>query len=108
MPKYGLLIDYDFCIGCRVCEIACTQEHQRPVGEQGIKVMEVDPEIAGGKLYYFPFPTDCCNLCGKRIAKGLQPACVQHCQAKVMKFGRIEELIKDVEEKPKTVLWVPH
>ncbi len=108
MPKYGLLIDYDFCIGCRVCEIACKQEHQRPVGEQGIQVMGVEPEGAGGRLYFFPFPTDRCNLCGKRIAKGLQPACVQHCQARVMKFGRIEELIKEVQEKSKTVLWVPH
>ena len=27
MPKYGLLIDYDFCIGCHVCEVACKQEH---------------------------------------------------------------------------------
>lgn len=107
MPKYGLLIDYDFCTGCHVCEIACKQEHNRPAGEWGIYVMEVQPEIAGGKLYYFPFPTDYCNLCGKRIAKGLQPACVQHCQAKVMKFGKIEELTNVLREKPRTVLWVP-
>jgi anaerobic dimethyl sulfoxide reductase subunit B (iron-sulfur subunit) len=70
--------------------------------------MEVDPDIAGGKLYYFPFPTDHCNLCGKRIAQGLPPACVQHCQANVMKFGKIEELINDIRGKTKTVLWVPH
>jgi Fe-S-cluster-containing dehydrogenase component len=108
MPKYGLLIDYDFCTGCHVCEVACKQEHHRPAEEWGIHVMEVGPKIAGGKLYYFPFPTDHCNLCGKRIAKGLQPACVQHCQAKVMKFGKIEELIHDSQEKPKKVLWVPH
>ena len=107
MAKYGLLIDYDFCIGCRVCEIACKQEHNRPAGDWGIKVMEVEPKIAGGKLYYFPFPTDNCNLCGKRVAKGLQPACVQHCLANVMKFGKIEELTQYLQEQPRRVLWVP-
>jgi Fe-S-cluster-containing dehydrogenase component len=107
MPKHGLLIDYDFCIGCRVCEIACKQEHNRPVGDWGIRVMEVEPKIAGGRLYYFPFPTDNCNLCGKRITKGLQPACVQHCLANVMKFGKVEELTKHIQEKPRCVLWVP-
>ena len=108
MPKYGLLIHYDFCIGCHVCEVACKQEHSRPVGEWGIRVMEVEPEISGGTLYYFPFPTDNCNFCGKRIARGLQPACVKHCQAGVMRFGKIEELISDLQEKPRTVLWAPH
>jgi Fe-S-cluster-containing dehydrogenase component len=108
MPKYGLLIDYDFCIGCHVCEVACKQEHRRPAGQWGIYVMKVAPEIAGGKLYYFPFPTDHCNLCGKRIARGLQPACVQHCEAKVIRFGKIEELAHYLEEKPRIVLWVPH
>jgi Fe-S-cluster-containing dehydrogenase component len=108
MPKYGLLIDYEFCVGCRACEIACKQEHNRPAGEWGIHVKEVEPEIAGGKLYYFPFPTDNCNLCGKRIAKGLQPACVKHCLAAVMEFGTIKKLTEHMQRKPKTVLWVPH
>lgn len=106
MPKYGLLIDYEFCSGCRSCELACKQEHNRPPEEYGIYVKEVEAEIAGGKLYYFPFPTDNCNLCGKRIAKGLQPACVQNCWAGVMKFGTIGELTKYMQQKPKTMLWV--
>ena len=108
MPKYGLLIDYEFCVGCRACEFACKQEHNRPEGEYGIYVNEVQPEITGGKLYYFPFPTDNCNLCGKRVARGLQPACVHNCWANVMKFGTIEELTKYMQKKPRTVLWAPH
>ncbi|RLF04803.1 MAG: oxidoreductase, partial [Thermoprotei archaeon] len=27
MPKYGLLIDYEYCTGCHTCEVACKQEH---------------------------------------------------------------------------------
>jgi len=108
MPKYGLLIDYEFCVGCHACEVACKQEHNRPPGEWGIYVKQVEPEITGGKLYYFPFPTDNCNLCGKRITKGLQPACVHNCWANVMKFGTIGQLAEDMRKKPRTVLWAPH
>jgi Fe-S-cluster-containing dehydrogenase component len=108
MPKYGLLIDYEFCVGCRACEIACKQEHNRAAEEYGIQVQEIAPEVTKGKLYYYPFPTDHCNLCGKRIAKGLQPACVTNCWARVMRFGTILELAKYMQKKPRNVLWVPH
>jgi Fe-S-cluster-containing dehydrogenase component len=108
MPKFGLLINYEFCVGCHACEIACKQEHGRPAEEYGIRVQEIEPEVAGGKLYYYPFPTDHCKLCGKRIAKGLQPACVTNCWARVMKFGLIPELAAHMQEKPRNVLWVPH
>jgi len=108
MPKYGLLIDYEFCVGCHSCEVACKQEHDRPPDEWGIHLNEIPPEIAGGKLYYFPFPTDKCNLCGKRIAKGSQPACVQNCWSDVMQFGPIEELAQAMQKKSHTVLWAPH
>ena len=108
MPKYGLLIDYEFCTGCHVCEIACKKEHNRPPDEWGIYVREVEPDITGGKQYYFPFPTDKCNLCGKRIARGRLPACVTHCWAQVIKFGTIAELAEYMRKKSKTVLWAPH
>ncbi len=108
MPKYGLLIDYEFCVGCRTCEIACNREHNRPADECGIHVQEIEPELTRGKVYYHPFPTDHCNLCGKRIAKGLQPACVHNCWAHVMRFGTIPELAEHMQKKPKTVLWAPH
>jgi len=107
MPKYGLLIDYEFCVGCRACEIACKQEHNRASDEYGIQVQEIQPEVTRGKLYYYPFPTDNCNLCGKRIARGLEPACVTNCWAKVMRFGTIQELAGYMQKKPRNVLWVP-
>ena len=102
------MIDYEYCVGCHVCELACNQEHNRPEGEWGITVKEIEPEITGGKQYFFPFPTDKCNLCGRRIARGLKPACVHNCWAQVMRFGKIEELTEHMLKKSRTVLWVPH
>ena len=56
---------------------------------------------------YVPVPTDLCDLCKDRVKSGLQPACVKHCQAGVMKYGRIKELAEYMELKPKTVLFTP-
>ena len=110
MSRHGLLIDYEFCFGCHVCEIACKQEHDFPVGKFGIKVSEWGPmKIDEDKWSYnnVPVPTDLCDLCEDRVKKGKQPACVHHCQGGVMKFGTIDELSKFMELRPKTVLFAP-
>lgn len=107
MPKFGLFIDYEFCVGCRVCELACKMEHGRPDGERGIVVTELEPEKSEGRQVFIPMPTDNCVLCGKRIARGLKPACVHNCWAGVMKFGPIKDLASRCAEKSRTVLWVP-
>ena len=108
MPKFGLLIDYEYCVGCRSCEVACKMEHNRPHDEWGIRVQEPVEDSSDGKIYYIPFPTDNCNLCGKRRARGKKPSCEKHCWTGAIRFGRIEELTEILKEKSKTVLWAPH
>jgi len=110
MVKHALLIDYEYCTGCHSCEVACKQEHNYPVGEGGIKVFEHIQSLNGGrKLYitHIPFPTELCNLCLRRVREGREPACVKHCMANVMKFGTVEEMAKEIEKKPRQVLWAP-
>ncbi len=109
MSRYGLLIDYEYCTGCHTCEVACKQEHDYPVGKRGIKVQEVVLENLKGRISidYVPFPTELCNLCAHRIAKGERPACVHHCQAGCMKAGTVDELAKELEKKGKQVLFLP-
>ena len=88
MAAYGLLIDYEFCTGCQSCEVACKEEHRIPVGQWGIRLLDDGPwECADGK--------------------GKQPSCVHHCLAGVMQYGTVEELAKELEEKPNQVLFVP-
>ena len=110
MPRYGLLIDYEFCTGCHTCELACKQEHDLPVGKCGIKVMQSGPMELGPDRWsfnYIPFPNELCDLCHKRVKKGRQPSCVTHCQEGVMKFGTVDELAEFMALKPKTVLFAP-
>lgn len=108
MAPKGILIDYEWCTGCHSCEMACEVQHDWPIGQNGIVVNEIGPwEISPRKWQYSYVPvfTDQCDLCAERVVKGKLPSCVHHCQAAVMKFGDLDDLIKDLKEKPKQVLF---
>lgn len=108
MAKKGLLFEYDYCTGCHSCEIACQQEHGYAAGKYGITVTEHVLETMNGMvIYYVPFPTDLCNLCSHRTKQGNKPACVKHCLAACIHFGSTDELIREMEKRPKTVLYSP-
>ena len=110
MANMGLLIDYEFCTGCRTCEVACKEEHNIPVGQWGIHVQVDGPWEIGEHEFNFnflPFPTDLCDGCADRVAAGREPTCVHHCLANVMQYGPVSELAAKLEEKTKQVLFVP-
>lgn len=111
--EYGLLIDYEYCSGCQSCEVACKEEHDFPVGKWGIRVLDDGPwqkddtDDSGNRFNWncIPVPTDLCDLCADRLAENREPTCVHHCQADVMRFGTLEELMEELAKKPKQVLW---
>lgn len=109
--EYGLLIDYEYCTGCHSCETACKVELDLPEGQWGIKILQDGPrELENGKwdYTYLPIPTSLCNLCADRVSKeGKLPRCVHHCQAAVMTYGKVDDLAKKAQEKPKMCLFVP-
>ena len=108
MGAKGLLVDYEWCSGCHTCEVACQLEHGYPSDQWGIKVHEVGPWEYAPKTWqysYLPAPTDQCNRCETRVAKGEKPACVKHCQAQVLKYGDLEDLAKELARKPKQTLF---
>ena len=107
--EHGLLIEYEYCTGCYACVVACSQEYGWPAGMAGMKVTEIVENLPKDKHYlvFLPFPTELCVLCAGRRKEGLQPACVQHCMANCMKYGRVEDLAKEMVKKPRQVLWVP-
>lgn len=111
MARMGLLIDYEYCANCHTCEVACQKEHGYPPETWGVKCAEVGPYNYKdyGTIVYdiIPIPTKLCDLCGERVAAGKLPTCVKHCQTNCMKFGPVEELVKDLEERPRQVLFAP-
>lgn len=109
--KNGLLINYQYCSGCHSCEMACKNEHDIPLGKWGIKVKEDGPwKLPNGEWHWdcVPVPTEICDLCADRVADGKEPSCVQHCQAKVMQYGRLDELAQRADELGrKAVIFLP-
>lgn len=106
MGRKGLFIDYEYCTGCHTCEVACKMEKGLPQEQWGIKIAEIGPwPIEGHKWQYayLPVPTDQCDLCADRVAKGKIPTCVKHCQANVMKYGEVESFAADMQAKTKVV-----
>lgn len=113
MSRQALLIDYEFCSNCHTCEVACKMEHGFPEGDaNGIKVYEVGPwQILGEEdkwqLTYVPVPTDMCDLCADRTAKGKLPACVHSCYTGCMEYGTVEELSSKLGQKTRQTIFVP-
>ena len=93
----ALLIDVNYCTGCHTCEVACQNEHGFEPDRLGIEVRQVGPFVLNEEetryqYDFFPYPTAFCDGCGRRVAKGKRPSCVQHCQAGCMQYGDVEEL----------------
>jgi Fe-S-cluster-containing dehydrogenase component len=64
-----VLMDNDYCIGCRYCIQACPY---------GARFLNPNTKTA-----------DKCNFCYHRIVKGLAPACVEVCPTQARVFGEI-------------------
>lgn len=86
-----VVIDYDWCIGCRCCMSACPYgarhfnwaEPKLPAEE-----MNPDQHYLGNR----PRPkgvVEKCTFCIQRTRKGLYPACVEICPVGARKFGNL-------------------
>lgn len=68
----AILIDENKCIGCRYCQWNCPWDAPKYNPEKGI-IMK-------------------CNLCGKALAEGRPPACVNACPTGALQFGESDRL----------------
>jgi Fe-S-cluster-containing dehydrogenase component len=90
-PDGIVVIDYDWCIGCRYCMAAC------PYGARHFNWGE--PKIPEGKvnakMHYLgnrPRPkgvVEKCTFCIQRTRAGRYPACVEVCPVGARKFGNL-------------------
>lgn len=95
----AILEDFDRCVGCYACEIACKKENGLPEEETFIKVSEIGPEKVDGKLameFIISIARDC-SFCKERLEKGLEPACVSECPTQALIYCDLYELLKDIK-----------
>ncbi len=84
LTKDGVvLIDYNYCIGCRYCIQGCPYG-ARYFLEEETPYHKPHPSLGGGVA-------DKCTWCYHRITRGLLPACVQACPAGARLFGDLKD-----------------
>jgi Fe-S-cluster-containing dehydrogenase component len=90
-PDGIVVIDYDWCIGCRYCMAAC------PYGarhfnwtEPNIPADELNPDMHYlGNRPRSRGVVEKCTFCIQRVRKGRYPACVEVCPVGARKFGNM-------------------
>jgi dimethyl sulfoxide reductase iron-sulfur subunit len=62
MPRYGMVIDLDRCIGCRACLEACKVENKTPEGVFWMHVFRFEQETyPNTKVWFMPRPCMHCD-----------------------------------------------
>lgn len=104
-PDGIVVIDYNWCIGCRYCMAACPYWARRfNFAEPGISKDEINTNTHYlGNRPRMRGVVEKCTFCVQRTRKGRYPACVEACPVGARKFGNIldpeSEISKVIETK---------
>ena len=87
--KRRVLIDYDKCIGCRMCMAACPYNARvfnwaEPVRQVGFNYGEADVPVRPKGVM------EKCTLCKERTDRGDLPMCVVNCPMRARTFGDLD------------------
>jgi molybdopterin-containing oxidoreductase family iron-sulfur binding subunit len=104
-PDGIVVVDYDWCIGCRYCQAACPY-HARRFNwvEPAIEPDKINPDQGFLSNRIRPVGVvEKCTFCLHRTRKGRYPACYEACPTGARKFGNLadpqSEVRKIVENK---------
>jgi molybdopterin-containing oxidoreductase family iron-sulfur binding subunit len=109
-PDGIVVVDYDWCIGCRYCEAACPYGARHfNFAEPSIAPSEINPDQ--GYLSNRARPQgvmEKCHFCLHRVRRGQLPACQEACPVGARHFGNLldpsSEVRRILEEKRVYVL----
>jgi len=90
-PDGIVVVDYNWCIGCRYCEAACPYWARRfNFGEPTIRPSEINPHMGylSNRLRKVGV-VEKCTFCLQRSRAGRFPACVEVCPTGARKFGNL-------------------
>jgi len=90
-PNGIVVIDYNWCIGCRMCQLACPYWARRfNWGEPVLPSEEMNPKTHYlGNRPRMVGVMEKCTFCLQRVRDGRYPACVEACPVGARKFGNL-------------------
>ncbi|MCB9558294.1 MAG: 4Fe-4S dicluster domain-containing protein [Deltaproteobacteria bacterium] len=99
-PDGIVVVDYNWCIGCRYCMAACPYGARRfNWGEPSIPADEVNPDTHYlGNRPRYKGVVEKCTFCIQRTRKGRYPACVEICPVGARKFGNLLDPASEVRQ----------
>jgi Fe-S-cluster-containing dehydrogenase component len=86
-----VVVDYNWCIGCRYCEAACPYWARRfNFSSPRIPKEEINPDMAYLSNRIRPRGTmEKCTFCLHRVRQGLNPKCLEACPTGARQFGNM-------------------
>ena len=90
-PDGVVVVDYDWCIGCRYCMAACPYGARHfNWGEPNVPIDEMNTNVHYlGNRPKMNGVVEKCTFCIQRTREGRYPACVEICPAGARKFGNL-------------------
>jgi molybdopterin-containing oxidoreductase family iron-sulfur binding subunit len=90
-PDGIVVIDYDWCIGCRCCTAACPYGARKfNWAEPELPKEEMNPDTHYlGNRPRMKGVVEKCTFCIQRVRNGRYPACVEICPVGARKFGNL-------------------
>jgi len=84
-------IDYDRCIGCRYCMVACPYDNRTFNWRDPVQDPRPDVAPVGVVAPRQKGVVEKCTFCSHRVAEGLEPRCVVACPTGARVFGDLAD-----------------
>jgi molybdopterin-containing oxidoreductase family iron-sulfur binding subunit len=90
--------NYDDCLGCQACILACPYSKVRTYNEEKPHYYSEYPLGDDGVALQQKGTVSKCTLCHHRIDQGLEPNCIEVCPAKARYFGNAGDAESEVAQ----------